>query len=224
VDQKSFEKLVLSQREVQYEFARRLARSRSEADDIVQESQVRAWRAWPSWDPGTDDPELERARLITWLQKIMRNVFLNRRASRAAHYRKMDKFRLEGLHGGWKEEGSRRDLPIERETLRARVQAAIAELPDFQRNTLSLYYDQGYSTYEIARMLGINPVTTQTRLVRAREALRPILEERLEGEDVSGRARKNPAAHRPRRRKPLQSVQAETDRVEGVVGETVGDA
>lgn len=77
---------------------------------------------------------------------------------------------------GWK----RRMRPLERQHanipapdgFRADIWEVVGELPPDQRAVVHLFYVEGYSTDEIARIVGCRPATVRTRLYRAREQLR----------------------------------------------------
>lgn len=63
-----------------------------------------------------------------------------------------------------------------RNLLDSSVWEAVSELPPDLRAVVHLFYVEGYSTDEAARIVGCRPATARTRLFRAREALRNILE------------------------------------------------
>src|SRR5262249_7653131 len=65
-----FERVALVHLDALYHFALRLTRNRAEADDVVQEALLRAFRSFDRFNPGTN--------CRAWLFTILRNVFLNR--------------------------------------------------------------------------------------------------------------------------------------------------
>jgi RNA polymerase sigma-70 factor (ECF subfamily) len=137
-------------------FAHWLARDRAIAEDIVQESLLRAWRSRESLKEATS----ARA----WLLTIVRRE----------HARLYERKRLElvGLddeiehHPDTFATGDDSDL----QTLRA----AILKLPMEYREPLIMQVLGGFSTDEIARELGLSPTAVLTRLFRARNKLRVI--------------------------------------------------
>ena len=73
----TFELLALPLFDSVHSFARSLARNSAEAEDLVQEAYLRAWRGFATFEPGTN--------FKAWIFKILKNAFLSSRAS--AHYR-----------------------------------------------------------------------------------------------------------------------------------------
>ena len=59
------------------------------------------------------------------------------------------------------------------------LDAALAQLPSKYRSVIHLYYYEGYSTEEIARILGRRASTVRTQLTRARQTLARLLKENL---------------------------------------------
>ena len=73
----TFREEALPQLDAVYRFALRLSGSADEAEDLVQETYYRAYRAWEQYTPGT--------RCKSWLFTICRNVFLRKRERRKRH-------------------------------------------------------------------------------------------------------------------------------------------
>lgn len=142
--------------------ARRLTRNASDAEDLVQETYVRALRSAEQFRAGTN--------LKAWLLTILRHVHLNRRrqAARAiveVDEAKVDRFAEAAEHG---------DTPERRllgRVLDGRLRAAHESLPLALRQTLWLRDVEGLSYAEIAGRLGIPLGTVMSRLARARQLL-----------------------------------------------------
>ena len=142
--------------------ARRLARNASDAEDLVQETYVRALRGFAHFDAGTN--------LKAWLLTILRHVHLNRQRGTARAIveidgTKVDRFAETAEHG---------DTPERRllsRTLDERLRAANDSLPLSLRQTLWLRDIDGLSYAEIASRLGIPVGTVMSRLSRARQLL-----------------------------------------------------
>ena len=132
-----------------YRYAYWLCRNRWQAEDIVQESLLRAWRAWPALRE-------ERA-LKSWLFTIVHREHL-RAAARVP--------RTES-DAGAEEAGYDPDpggaLDMEQ---------ALQELADDSREALLLQVLGGFTCAEIAQVLGASEGAVMTRLTRARQALR----------------------------------------------------
>jgi RNA polymerase sigma-70 factor (ECF subfamily) len=150
----SFEQLLQRMRPEMLRFALWLARDGALAEDIVQESLLRAWRA------RTDlkDPAAARA----WLLTIVRRE----------HARLFERKRLElvSLDEGYEPDGS----PGEGDDESSELRRAIVLLPLEYREPLVMQVLGGFSTEEIAGELGLSRGAVLTRLFRARNKLRDI--------------------------------------------------
>ncbi len=145
-------------------FARWLAPTAHDADDVVQETLIRALRAWNA-------PTDERA-LRAWLFQIARNVHVDQRRSQAAR----DRFVV--LEGGRDELPDHPAPPTVtiRDFDRADLEAALAQLPEAARTTLVLTDVWEFDHEEVARILDIPVGTVKSRVVRARARLAQLLE------------------------------------------------
>lgn len=136
-----------------YRFAYWLCRNRWQAEDLVQESLVRAWRSWQ----GLRD---ERA-VKVWLFTIVRREF-HRAVSRAARPEPVTDVA---------------DLAISVDMASGMDLArALRDLPDDSREALLMQVLGGFSCSEIAGALGASEGAVMTRLTRARQALRRRLD------------------------------------------------
>jgi RNA polymerase sigma-70 factor (ECF subfamily) len=138
----------------------RLLGTTHDADDLVQETFLRAWRALDRLDP-------ERP-VIPWLLRIATNRAMTMLAARG---RRATEPLDEALPAG----GPRPDEDAQRAELRANVRRALAELPEEQRIVLSLRAGEGLSYLEIAALLDVPVGTVMSRLARAREAMRRMV-------------------------------------------------
>jgi RNA polymerase sigma-70 factor (ECF subfamily) len=144
-----------------YNFARWLCGDATEAEDLVQETYVRALASAHQFQPGT--------RLRAWLFRVLRNAFLDRRR------RAMPEPNGEEAD----------DLPVDvsadelgqeqvRRLVAADVAAAVRELPETFR-TVVLLDMEGFTEPECAQVLGCAEGTVKSRLSRARARLRSQL-------------------------------------------------
>jgi RNA polymerase sigma-70 factor (ECF subfamily) len=165
----SFEELALPLFDQLYNFARWLTQDTAEAEDLVQETYVKALRGFASFQLGTN--------FRAWMYRILRNSFLSSRA---------------GLKNtvAWDEDEQDNVLPAEHATPesllltqanREMVQQALTELPVHFREILLLCEVEEMSYQEIAETLAIPAGTVMSRLFRARKALRGLLRQKLEG-------------------------------------------
>ncbi|HWX81209.1 MAG TPA: sigma-70 family RNA polymerase sigma factor [Steroidobacteraceae bacterium] len=140
-------------------FARNLTHNPHDADDVVQIAVERALVRVDQWR--------RDARLDSWMFKIVRNAWIDELRSRG----RRDKiFAAE-------EAGENVGIePIEGETIRISVQAAMARLPEDQRVAVSLVLIEGLPYREAAEVLEVPIGTLTSRLARGREALQALLE------------------------------------------------
>ncbi|HVH45495.1 MAG TPA: sigma-70 family RNA polymerase sigma factor, partial [Labilithrix sp.] len=134
----------------------------AEVEDLAQETFVRAYRAFPRFDPNGP------AKVSTWLLTIATRLALDSRKRR----------RLDVQDIGEASEGTTTSTPeisLERRQLGAALADAAATLPDDQRAALVLAEIHGLSIAEIAEALDVPENTAKTRLFRAREKMRAAL-------------------------------------------------
>jgi len=154
-----------------YHLARRFCGNDHEAEDLVQETFLAAFRAWDTFR-GESDP-------ATWLYTIAARACQRMHRKKSGEPRRvlsMDQpIRADGpvpdLPG-------RADAPLDRQIARearAQLEQAIAGLPAHFRMALVLKDIVGLSVEQVARVLGIKPATVKTRVHRARLAVRDAM-------------------------------------------------
>lgn len=139
--------------------ARRILRDEDDSADAVQDAFLAAFRSL--------DAFAGQSAVGTWLHRILVNVCLER-LRRAARRPVVALDEPPPAEFG--------DDPLERDELRAQVRAGIDRLPDDYRTILILRDIEEYDTDETAAALGISRGAVKTRLHRARQALRTVLE------------------------------------------------
>lgn len=143
-------------------FARRALGDGQLAEDAVQETFLRAWRARDRYDPSI-------AGVRTWLFAIVRRVVIDLSWSRTRHAAQSSDATVADLAGG--------DDDIGQAMMSMEVQAAVRRLnPEHRRVLVDVYYRQR-SGREVARELGIPEGTVRSRLHYGLRQLRLILEE-----------------------------------------------
>jgi len=163
-----FNALCLPLRDELVHFARKLCSGdRALADDVVQDSMVRALQAWPRWVPEGDVFHAARGFLYRIVQNTFIKAYHRRVIRRDAEAQRAHDLML-GTYGRASEDDGREvvDSPIGDE-----VAEALASLSDDRRTIVEMHYIQGRSCEEIAEILGIPKNTVFTRLSRARTVL-----------------------------------------------------
>jgi RNA polymerase sigma-70 factor, ECF subfamily len=173
-DQQAFEVLVRQYGGRMLAIARRFVGTDEDARDVVQEAYLAAFRAI--------DTFAGAARLSTWLHRIVVNAALMKLRTR----RRRPEESIDGLlprfddTGHWAEPVSNwetsTDTLVERQETRAMVRNAIDQLPPNYRTVLLLRDIEELDTEETASLLGVTPNAVKTRLHRARQALRTLLQ------------------------------------------------
>jgi len=163
-DTKAFEILVMTYQHRVFSIALRMLGSRAEAEDIAQDTFLRAHRAIGDFRG--------EARLGTWLYGIASRLCLNRLASAPRRLERADDAALLRLPAPAADAAG----ALERGELAAALQEAIAELPEERRIVVVLRDLEGLSYEDIAATLGLELGTVRSRLHRARNDLKAKLE------------------------------------------------
>jgi RNA polymerase sigma-70 factor, ECF subfamily len=161
-----FEAEALASLDSLYRTARRLTRSAADAEDLVQETYLKAWRAADQFQPGTN--------LRAWLFTILHNSARNRARDRARDAVTVDSEAVERAIDLPPDGSGLPDTPeslLMRATLAPELQAAIDELPPQFREAVWLRDVEEFSYAEIADMLSIPVGTVMSRISRGRRAL-----------------------------------------------------
>jgi RNA polymerase sigma-70 factor (ECF subfamily) len=171
-----FEQVALPHLDALFNLALSLTRNRKDAEDLVQETYLRAFRFFDSYEPGTH--------VKAWLFRILRNTFVNRYRAARRTPEHVDFGAIEEAYESLVEETFRRrhEAPDPERALLARVpdeaiRRALAELPEEYRTVVVLALVEELSYKEIASALGIPIGTVMSRLHRGRKHLqRELLE------------------------------------------------
>src|SRR5258705_12475500 len=165
VDEKreSFEREALVHLDALYRVGLRLTGNAADADDLVQETMLKAFRAWDQYERGTNAK--------AWLLTILRHAFINEYRRRTRHPETVDLDKIEpyAVFSEVQDEdpqGAFFDRIVDDQVLRA-----IDQLPVVFRETLVLSDGEGMTYQEMAAMLDIPVGTVKSRLFRARQLL-----------------------------------------------------
>jgi RNA polymerase sigma-70 factor (ECF subfamily) len=173
-DRAAFNEIVLRYKDKVYNYIYRMVRNATDAEDLTQETFVRAYLSLHSFQ--------SRASLNTWLFRIATNLCID-------HSRRAK--RTQGLvtslspDNEEEEEGLQRDIPdatfdpqrlLLNKELGEKLEKALQELPEKLRMVVLLYDVEGLSYEEIAAIAGCPLGTVKSRLFNARAVLRRKLE------------------------------------------------
>lgn len=146
--------------------ATRMLGDRTEAEDVTQETFIRAWKALPDWEP--------RAKFSTWLHRVALNLCYDRlRKRREVLPDELPDRADPGL-------GPQDELD-QRQRVKA-VENAIAQLPERQAAALTLCALQGHSQSEAAEIMETSVEALESLLARARRTMKAQL---LDGRSVA---------------------------------------
>jgi RNA polymerase sigma-70 factor (ECF subfamily) len=165
----AFETEALASLDGLYRAALRLTRKPADAEDLVQDTYLKAFRAADSFEPGTN--------LRAWLFTILHNTARNRARDRARDTVAIDSDVVDRAPdeaapgGGVGVRGETPESILLRETLAPDLQAAIDALPDAFRQAVWLRDVEEFSYAEIAEMLSVPPGTVMSRISRGRRLL-----------------------------------------------------
>jgi RNA polymerase sigma-70 factor (ECF subfamily) len=162
----AFEADALASIDSLYRTALRLTRSPADAEDLVQDTYLKAFRAADSFEPGTN--------LRAWLFTILHNTARNRARDRARDNVTIDSETVDQaadlLTSGADADATPEAL-LMRDTLAPELQAAIDALPEAFREAVWLRDVEEFSYAEIAAMLHIPAGTVMSRISRGRRML-----------------------------------------------------
>ncbi len=173
-DQATFAEQAMEHMPALYAAAMRMTRNKSDAEDLVQETYLKAYRAFASFQEGTN--------IRAWLYRILTNTFINiyRAKKRRPDESDLDDVedlclyrRLGGLEGA--AAGRSAEDEVLDQITEGEVKAAIEALPEQFRMAVLLADVEGFSYKEIAEILDIPIGTVMSRLHRGRKALQKAL-------------------------------------------------
>jgi RNA polymerase sigma-70 factor (ECF subfamily) len=182
-DQAAFADLAMEYMPALYSAAVRMTRNRADAEDLVQETYLRAYRGFGGFQEGTN--------LKAWLFRILTNAYINSYRAKQRRPQEADLEDVEDLylyHHLPSVEQATRGRSAESDVLErisdGEVKAAIESLPEQYRLPVYLADVEGFAYKEIAEMLDIPIGTVMSRLHRGRKGLEKrlhdfVVEQRL---------------------------------------------
>ena len=167
----AFEKEALPHMDALYRTALRMTKNVGDAEDLVQEALVKAYRFWDKFETGSN--------CRAWLFKIMTNVFINeyRSKSRSPMSVNVDDIDDNYLYGqlAANSDGDNPEKELFARMLDDDVKKAIDELPEDFRIVVVLSFIEGFSYQEIAEIADLQLGTVKSRLHRGRKLLQKEL-------------------------------------------------
>lgn len=179
----TFETLLATVLDGAFGTALRYTRNRNDAEDLVQEAALLAWRGFKSFEDGSN--------FKAWFFRILTNCFFSKYRKRK---RQGTEIELEdtpelylycqtaaiGLHAQVEDPATALMEKLDTE----QVEEAIAALPDEYRVVATLYFIQDFSYQEIADVVGVPVGTVRSRLHRSRRQLQKALWVIAEGRGI----------------------------------------
>jgi RNA polymerase sigma-70 factor (ECF subfamily) len=169
-----FEALLASVLDAAYGTAMRFTRNRADAEDLVQEAALLAWRGFGSFEAGSN--------FKAWFFRILTNCFFSKYRKRKRQGTEIElddtpelylycQTAAAGLHATTEDPAAQLMSGMATE----HIEAAIAALPDEYRVVATLYFLQDFAYQEIAEVVGVPVGTIRSRLHRGRRLLQKAL-------------------------------------------------
>ena len=177
-----------------YSVARRMTRNSADAEDLVQETYMRAYKSFGSFTEGTN--------LRAWLFRILTNIHISnyRRRSRRpaeselAEIDNMYLYRRLGRDGRSASLGRSAEDELLSSLTSEEVHKAVESLPEIHRLAVLLADVEGFTYSEIAEILDVPPGTVMSRIHRGRKRLQKSLYEFGKARGLLDEERSSPPA------------------------------
>jgi RNA polymerase sigma-70 factor (ECF subfamily) len=169
---KEFEREALPHMDLLYNFALRMTNNRADADDLLQDTYLKAFRFWDKYEQGTN--------IRAWLFRIMKNSYINLYRKSSKEPDTVDYDDVKDFYNSIRDDSAEsNDLQesVFGNLLDDEVAQAIAELPDDFRTVVILCDIEGLPYEEIAEFVDCPLGTVRSRLHRGRKLLRQRLTE-----------------------------------------------
>jgi RNA polymerase sigma-70 factor (ECF subfamily) len=168
--QREFEREALPHMDLLYNYALRMTYNPSDADDLVQETYLKAYRFWDKYEKGTN--------IRAWLFRIMKNSYINRYRKETKEPETVDYDDVKNFYNTVRDDSTdSNDLQeaLFGNLLDDDVAKAIASLPEDFRTVVILCDIEGLTYEEIAEFVDCPLGTVRSRLHRGRKLLRSQL-------------------------------------------------
>jgi RNA polymerase sigma-70 factor (ECF subfamily) len=143
--------------------ARMLGGDRAEAEDVAQETMLRLWRMAPEWRQG-------ETKVTTWAYRVATNLCIDRQRTRA----RRGQVALDAVPDP-ADDGPSAEGRLQEAGRLAALEAALADLPDRQRQAVVLRHIEGLTNPEIAAVMEIGIEAVESLTARGKRALAALL-------------------------------------------------
>lgn len=171
-DVDAFESLVKEYQQMIYAVCRRLTGAHQSADDLAQETFIKAYFALPRFDA--------RWPFYPWLRRIAVNASLNYLKARRRERPFEDGALERRAAADSRPAGDGPEEKLEQAEFDERFRRAVESLPGEQKSVFVLRFYEGLNYEEIGKALGVPHGTVMSRLNRARQKLKALLADSLE--------------------------------------------
>jgi RNA polymerase sigma-70 factor (ECF subfamily) len=164
---RAFEKEALPHSSLLYNYALRMTNNTADAEDLLQETFLKAYRFWDQYEQGTN--------IRAWLFRILKNSFINRYRKESKEPETVDFNDVQNYYTVLKGGAAEKEQNWFAGLLTDDVAKAIADLPDDFRTVVILCDIEGLTYEEIADFVSVPLGTVRSRLHRGRKLLREKL-------------------------------------------------
>lgn len=161
VQTKDFEERLMQYADALFNIAYSMTRNSHDAEDLVQETGLRALRYYDKFKKDTN--------FRAWIMTIMRNIFINKYRKKAKEPQKVALDKVTGFVPVADVSGAQEEVFSEN------MKLYISELPEELRTTLTLFYVSGFAYKDIAGIMDVPIGTVMSRLYTARQMLKKKL-------------------------------------------------
>ena len=163
-DQSAYQSLVEKHLAPVSHYVFRILGSSKETEDIAQETFLRLWTRAEKW-------RSDKASLSTWLHRIAHNLCID--------YHRKDRSEVSNELEQFEDSRHHLEQQLEIDDRLARLENAMLELPERQRNAIVLCHYQGFSNRDAANIMGISVEALESLMARGRRVLRAQLETKI---------------------------------------------
>lgn len=155
---REFEEKILEHIDSLYNLAIRMTQNKQDAEDLVQEASLKAYRYFDKFKPGTN--------FRAWIMTIARNIYINNYRKKVREPQKIEFEEVQDFISLPEINGAQEEIFSEV------IKSAVDKLPEELRTTITLFFVEAFSYKEIARIMDVPLGTVMSRLYTARQVLK----------------------------------------------------